>query len=166
MLFLIDTCFWLHVRQLHRVLRIDLREVIKHFRWGYTGAVAAEYENYNLGEFIPLTEAYLIPVSDAELEAFETGFPVITEYDPADRTLALCAKRDGSAVLTDDGGLALELDTMGLLGFRLPPFCLWLVEHNFLRKNSVAKMLRFWEETGAYEKREIGAWRAALQEIV
>ncbi len=68
-------------------------------------------------------------------------------------------------LLSDDGGLLMEIKSWGLTGFRLPSFSIWLVQSGFVRKNTGAQMLRFWEKNGLYEKREIKRWKSELQHI-
>lgn len=70
------------------------------------------------------------------------------KYDLADQTLTLCAYRDDSIVLTDDGGLLMELEELKLSGFLLPTFSLLMVAEGLLKKNSFAKMIKFWKKIG------------------
>ncbi|MHA1673661.1 MAG: hypothetical protein ACTSYI_08530 [Promethearchaeota archaeon] len=165
MFFLIDTCFWLHIQHIHVKLKIDLREVLQHFRWGYTKQIKDEYSNYHLQTFIPVESGFLVPISQQEIEFYQNLYPLIHNLDLPDQTLAFCAKRDGVIALTDDGGLFSEIKSWGLEGFRLPAFCLWLITSGLMRKNTGYKMLRLWEAEGLYEKQEINRWKKELRQI-
>ncbi|WP_457556950.1 hypothetical protein [Candidatus Harpocratesius sp.] len=165
MLFLIDTCFWLHIQHILLEIKIDLRDVLRHFRWGYTKQIVEEYHNYHLQKFIPIEDGFRIPLSQKEIISFQKQFPFINEFDLPDQTLAFCAKRDGAILLSDDGGLLMEIKSWGLVGFRLPSFCIWLIQSGYIRKNIGAQLLRFWEKNGLYQKREIKRWKKALQHI-
>jgi len=109
MLFLIDTCFWLHIQHLLLEIKIDLREVLTHFRWGYTEQIVEEYRNYKLQKFIPIKDGFHVPLSQQEIISFQKRYPFISEFDLPDQTLAFSAKRDGAILLSDDGGLLMEI---------------------------------------------------------
>lgn len=165
MLFLIDTCFWLHISKIHSDLNLDLRIILKHLRWGYTPQILQEYHHYRLQDFIPLSEGYQIPFSEQELNNFQEKYPMIKEFDKADQSIIACSKRDQVAVLTDDEGLLMEIQAWGEIGFRLPGFCLWLVKMGLIRKNTAARLFRYWEDQHAFGARDLKSWRQELQNI-
>lgn len=115
-------------------IKIDLRDVLIHFRWGYTEQIVEEYHNYHLQKFIPIEDGFRIPLSQKEIISFQKQFPFINEFDLPEQTLAFCAKRDGAILLSDDGELLMEIKSWGLVGFRLPSFCIWLIQSGFIRK--------------------------------
>ncbi|MHA1796460.1 MAG: hypothetical protein ACTSUK_10125 [Promethearchaeota archaeon] len=165
MLFLIDTCFWLHVQTIYRDLKIDLRILLKHFRWGYTEQILQEYKHYHLQNFVPLSDGYQIPFSNQELKKFQEKYSFIREFDISDQTLVACAKRDSAIILTDDGGLLMEIQSWEKMGLCLPAFCLWAVKKGLIRKNTMIRLLRFWENNHLFEKREIKRWKNELQQV-
>jgi hypothetical protein len=134
-------------------------------RWGYTNQIKAEYLNYNLQKFIPLQTGYMIPVSDEEINRNQQRKPFMKEFDVPDQTLAYIAERDHAVLLTDDSDLLFEVLSWGLPCYRLPVFCLTLATNGLIKKKTVAQALRFWEEYGLYDKRDIKSWKSVLQKI-
>lgn len=165
MLYLIDTCFWKHCEFLFEKTKIDLRIVLQNLRWGYTNQIKKEYLNYNLQKFIPLKSGYLIPISDEEIDHNQIRKPFIKIFDLPDQTLAFVAERDNAVLLTDDSDLLFEVLSWGINCYRLPVYCLKLVEIGLIKKKTVAQSLRFWEENGLYEKQDIRNWKSNLQQI-
>ncbi len=165
MIVLIDTCFWLHIKEVYDEVHLDLRFSLRNFKWGYTNKVKEEYGNYHLQNFVPIDEGFQVPISEQEMRLFQEQFPFIQQYDLPDQTLALCTHRDKSILLTDDGGLLMEIEELGLQGFLLPTFSLLMVEAGVMTKNSFAKMLKFWEKMGSYSLKHLKRWKHELQKI-
>lgn len=112
-----------------------------------------------------MNDAFLVPVSPGELERAVHRVPSLAEFDPADRTLIVAAMRDASTVLTDDGGLYMFAQAMGVATLLLPQFCLSTARAGILAKNTVYKALRAWEEAGRYKASFLKAWRVELAGI-
>ncbi|NMC04667.1 MAG: hypothetical protein GYA24_05615 [Candidatus Lokiarchaeota archaeon] len=165
MMFITDTCFWMHVRELFTELGIDLRPLLCKVRWGVTEQVKKEIEARRATSFFPETEGFLIPVSDDELDAFQKRTPTISQFDEADQTLILVAVRDHGIVLTDDGAVYIECQCMGVDVMMLPQLCIGLAKDGQLDKNDVYKMLRSWDENGRFAKKFIKELKADLQTI-
>ncbi|MHA1617763.1 MAG: hypothetical protein ACTSVZ_00665 [Promethearchaeota archaeon] len=139
--------------------------MLKNVKWGYTSEIKEEYLNYNLQKFIPINEGFQVPASEQELRLFQDQHPFIHQYDLPDQTLALCTYRDNSILLTDDGGLLMEIEELGLKGFLLPTFSLFMVKAGMMKKNIFAKMVKFWEIMGSYSSQHLKRWKQELQEI-
>lgn len=165
MLFLTDTCFWSHVKELYDDETIDLRPTLNLFRWGITEAVKSEINRRQLGHFIPFDKATLITLSEEELNVTRKQVQTLSEFDLADQTLIVAGLRDKSVVLTDDGELYMECIVLNIDTMLLPQFCLSLVKNGAMDKTIIFKALRFWESTGKYSKKFIKKWKETLREI-
>ncbi len=165
MMLITDTCFWMHVREIHEGLGFDLRPVLNKVRWGLTAEVKEEIKERRAVDFIPEGQGFLIPVSNDELEGFSRRSPTIKEFDLADQTLIVVATRDRGIVLTDDGGLYIECQGLGIDVLMLPQLCVSLARSGQLDKNDVYKMLRFWEQKGRFPKQFIKELKVDLQAI-
>jgi len=165
MLFLIDTCFWLHVQRVFQETPIDLRPFFEHVRWGYTMQVLEEYRHYGLHHFISFDAGYRIPLTDEELNKYQQKYPFISHFDVPDQTLAFCGIRDSEPILTDDGGIYIEMKSLRQKAYILPTFCLWMTQIALLKKKTCAQLLRFWEAYGLYEKQKIKRWKRELQRM-
>jgi hypothetical protein len=165
MMLITDTCFWMHLRELHEGLSVDLRPVLNRVRWGITADVKEEIKERRAADFIPEGQGFLIPVSDDEMKAISKRSPTITQLDLADQTLIVVATRDHGIVLTDDGGLYIECQGLGIDVLMLPQLCINLARSGQLDKNEVYKMLRFWEQKGRFPKKFIKELKSELQAI-
>jgi hypothetical protein len=165
MMLITDTCFWMHLREIHEGLGVDLRLVLNKVRWGLTDEVKEEIKERRAADFIPEGQGFLIPVSDDEMEAFCKRSPTIKQFDLADQTLIVVATRDHGIVLTDDGGLYIECQGLGIDVLMLPQLCINLARNGQLDKNDVYKMLRFWEQKGRFPKKFIKELKSELQAI-
>lgn len=155
----------MHLKELYESLKLDLRPLFSDFRWGITAEIEKELEHYQLGSFFSWRQGYQVPVSEQEIDHFQQMFPTIKEYDLADQTLLIVGKRDHAIILTDDGGLYLECQAMGIRTLLLAQFLLALARDGALEKSEVYRALRFWESVGRYPKREIKKWYKILAEI-
>ena len=165
MIFLIDTCFWSHIKDLYDSNIIDLYPIINQFKWGLTEEIKKEIMHFRLDQYIHLNDAYSIPVSKTELENYQKIYFPIKNFDIADQTLIIAGKRDNLTVLTDDGALYMECLAQKIDSFLLPNFSIILVKYGDLEKNSMFKMLRFWEKTKRYSKLQLKRWKSLLQSI-
>jgi hypothetical protein len=165
MLFLTDTCFWTHLKELSTNTSVDLRKIMSSFKWGITREVSKEISYFNVGEYFPKEESYLVPISKKELNSVKKKYPFIKELDIADQTLIVAALRDNGIILTDDGDLFMFSDSISIKVLLLPHFFLSLVKSNYLKKNQAYKALRFWEEIGRYKRNYIKKWKIELQNI-
>ena len=165
MLFLTDSCFWLHARELMASAGIDLRPIMTRFRWGITAAVRGELVHHDASGFVSLEDAFIVPVSTGELERALHRVPGLSEFDTADQTLIVAANRDTSTILTDDGGLLMFSQAIGVNALLLPQFFLSTAKAGLLQKNTVYKALRVWDAAGRYKASFLKAWRRELAEI-
>jgi len=165
MFLLTDTCFWTHLKELSDNVDIDLRPVLNKFRWGFTDEVQTELSHQKLFPFVPVDQAFIVPIVEDELLFFKKKAPLIEEFDLADQTLIVSAERDNSIVLTDDGELFMQLLAMNLEAFSLPLFCLAMVKWDIIEKRVVSRALRYWEEKGRYVIKDIKKGKIILQQI-
>ena len=140
-IFLVDTCFLSHVRELYIELKYDLRPIINIFRWGFTDEVRFELEHRGMitqgVSFICSKDAFRIPVREEEIGKARAKYPTISHFDLADQTLIIAGLRDNCVILTDDGELFLECLALGIQVLRLPHFFLFLVKNYFIDKYKV-----------------------------
>ena len=60
MLFLTDTCFWMHMNELFDGIKVDLRPIIDRFRWGVTDEIFKEIEHHIDGPYFPSAKAFVV----------------------------------------------------------------------------------------------------------
>ncbi len=165
MFLLTDTCFWTHLKDLSENVDIDLKPILNKFRWGFTEEVQTELSRQKLFPFVPVDQAFIVPINEQELSRLRKKAPLIEEFDLADQTLIVSAERDNSIVLTDDGELFMQLLALNMKTLSLPLFCLALVKWDFIEKRVVSRALRYWEDTGRYASKDIKKWKTILQQI-
>jgi hypothetical protein len=165
MIFLIDTCFWNHCKELHEASIWDFRDLLPRFRWGYTSAVLDEIHHHQLDDYVPVDSAMVVPANAAELTSLRRFDPIVAEFDPADQSLMVAGRRERGLVLTDDAPLELECMALGIASFRLPAFLLQLICDDFLKKTIFSRCLRLWDETGRYRKIDLKKWRNAFDSL-
>lgn len=163
MLLLADTCFLNHMRDIAEAKVYDFSEIWAKFRWGITPDIVKELDYYNIFEFFPKTNAYIIPIGDDEITNTLTQYPILSHFDQADQSLITAAIQENSIILTDDGDLLMECITMGLLAMSLPVFCLDLVKSELLTKRECYQLLIFWETHHRYAKKDLKRWKKSLQ---
>ena len=153
----------MHAQELFNADVLDLRSPLSFFRLGTTEEVLRELKRFHLEDFAPMVDLYVLPLSKGEWDDALRRNPTLTEFDPADQTLAIVALRDKCLLLTDDGDLFLESQALGIEVYRLPAFCVKLARDFDLPKRIVAQCLRYWESAGCYKKKDIKKWKAELQ---
>ncbi len=165
MLFLTDTCFWLHLQDLAVHGNLDFRPYLSPYRWGITPQVLQEIEWHQLDPFFPRAEAFVVPLTQGEIEAGQKRYPTIVNLDLADQTLFFAAIRDESILLTDDGDLYLESQGSNVEVLLLPQFCLRLAREGDIDKSEVYRAIRYWEQRRLFRQKEIKKWKAELAQI-
>jgi hypothetical protein len=165
MLFLTDTCFWTHAIELLLEKIIDIPNLLSNFRWGITDEVRKEMMNFKLDQNIPLSQAYMIPITPKEWAQFNQRYSIYSHYDLADQSLFLCAIRDRSTILTDDGGIVMELEAIGQSAFFLSTFLLGLTANHQIEKKTMYRCLRYWGEIESYSKKQLNRWQEWLSVI-
>ncbi|MHA1921123.1 MAG: hypothetical protein ACTSWX_15345 [Promethearchaeota archaeon] len=165
MIFLTNTCFWLHSFELFTNKIIDIRPNFNDFKWGITSEIRKELINFENEGFLNFDNIDIIPVSNDEILRFQKKYPTISHFDLADQTLIIVALREPSVILTDDGGLLMESQALQIKTFFLPQFLLILVKEGTIPKNTYYKCLRYWEKTNSYPKKQLKIWKTKLQII-
>ena len=162
MLFLTDTCFWDHAKELATEGLLDIRPIMQKFRWGYPKSVWDEIIHWELDDFVPRECAMIVPIIQSELETFsnEAG---IAYLDLADQEIVYSAKKDGFAVLSDDGGLVMECQGLAIEVLRLPDFIIFLVHNSMLEKREATRCIKFWEKSGRYALKYLKNYHQDLQ---
>nr|MDO8109231.1 hypothetical protein [Candidatus Sigynarchaeota archaeon] len=163
MLLLIDTCFWNHCNELSGANIWDFRSILSKFRWGYTSAVLDEIKHYKLDRYVPVDQALLMPVTQAELLGLQKRDALFSSFDLADQTLIAAAVREQALILTDDTPLQLECMGLNVPALKLPVFMLRLIKDGLAEKPVFSRSLRFWEENGRYRKVDLKRWKKELQ---
>jgi hypothetical protein len=161
-MFIVDTCFWLHLQDLYAEIKFDIRTIIQKFQWGYSELLKTEYFHFHLDQFIPMDSGYIFPLNTNSLSNYQAKYPAIQELDDADQSIFILGKRDDHIVLTDDSELLMECLGNNIQALRLGPFLLFLAKHGFLSKNPVFKLLKHWETRGTYQKRDLNRWKKDL----
>ena len=165
MIFLTDTCFWLHSFELFTYKIIDIQPIFNDFKWGITSEVRKELINFENESFLNYDNINIIPVSNDEILSSQRKYPTISNFDIADQTLIIVALREPCVILTDDGGLLMESQALQIKAFLLPQFLLNLVKEGIVSKNIYYQCLRYWEKTKSYPKKQLKIWKAKLQII-
>jgi hypothetical protein len=165
MFLLVDTCFWSHVKELSDDNIIDLRPKMRIFKWGMTEPVRTELNKHKLNFFVPMDDAFIIPLPSTEKEAFIKDHIEIKGFDKPDQTLIVAGNRDRSTILTDDGDLFMECQSLKIGVMRLPVFCLLLYQENILQKAQISKLFQYWEQNGRYSKRNLNNWTAKFKSM-
>lgn len=161
-MFYVDTCFWLHLRELFAEAKLDFRPAFRTLYWGFPDRMRREYEHYAVDQFCPLETGYIIPLSPATLSQVKRKYPTIEEIDEADQSLFAVTLPERGVVLTDDGGLEMECLAAHIDALRVPPFLLALTEQGMTTKKEVAQALRFWGEHRWYKQNELRRWKERL----
>ena len=144
---------------------LDLRITLQNFKWGITDAILTEIQRRSLGTFFPARDAFQIPLSSDELSRAQAKHPEITELDLADQTLVEAAMREYATILTDDGGLFLQCEVIGIPAFKLPHFCLSLAQNGYLSKTEMYQALRYWKTIHRYSAKSLRDWHRTLEGI-
>ncbi|MHA1265886.1 MAG: hypothetical protein ACTSRS_11710 [Candidatus Helarchaeota archaeon] len=163
MILLADTCFLSHIRLLVLSNIYDFRNIWAKFRWGITPDIQKELKYFNLFEFFPKFDAYIIPITNEEISNVCSQFPTLRHFDRADISLIVAALREDALILTDDGELLMECMTNGIPAMSLPVFCLSLVKNNMLSKTECYQLLKFWETHHHYTQKELKRWKNQLR---
>ena len=154
-MFLIDTCFCSHLKEIYDQEKIDLRSYLFNFPLGITEDLRKELEHFDLFEFIPFDKFYLISYSTSDFSNFQIDHVIIKNFDLADQGLLFLGKRDNGIILSDDYDLMVEASTLGLKVLRLPSFCLYLFKENILPKKIFNQILHFWDINHLYSLKEL-----------
>ena len=163
MLFLTDTCFWKHIQEIYDGITLDLRHIIKNYKWGITEEVKKELSHFELGNFFPIEECYIVPISEIELQSYQSKYNFFAEYDLADQTLMVASLRDQYLLLTDDRSLYRTSLSVNIKSMLLPHFLIFLLKNGDMNKNQIAKILKFWESIKRFKKGEIKSFNLQLQ---
>jgi len=164
-MFIIDTCFWNHIRELFETIEIDLRPLIQQLNWGFTDALMKEYQNYELDKFISLESGVMFPITERTFSDILQKNPTIKELDLSDQTIYVSAIRLDLIVLSDDGELIMECLGTNIKAFRLPSFMLFLAESGKIKKKEVKQALNFWKLHNLYKLSELKKWETYLMKI-
>ena len=150
---------------MHLDIKLDLRPIVSLYKWGITVAVEEELVHFRVEKFIKLEDAFMIPISEKELEYYRQKYSFFTEYDLADQTLMAASIRDKCPLLTDDRSQYRTARSIGVDAMLLPHFCLLLVRDGNIDKRSVRQMIKFWEKTKKFKVRTLKMVKAELQAI-
>ena len=167
MFILSDTCFWNHLKMLSssKNILIDGNTIFSKFRWGITPQIREEFLNYNLDMFLPLSDFFIVPLSQHEIDEFVRIHPTLKTLDKPDLSLLVAGIRDKSPIVSDDGGLMMNCLAFNLNAMYIPDFLLQTVKNEILTKKELFQCLKFWEAKGAYKKKFIKKWKRELQKI-
>ena len=167
MLILSDTCFWDHLKMLAdgKTKLIDAISFSSQFRWGITPQVKQELIHFHLDEYFPLSDFFLVPVSQNEINELVRKHPTLGILDNADQSLLVAGIRDRSPIVSDDGGLIMNCLAFNLNTMYLPEFLLQSVKYNALAKKKFYQCLRFWETNCAYKQKFMKKWKKKWHEI-
>jgi len=158
-----DTCFLSHMQDITEAQIYDFRGLWSQFRWGITPDIEKELDHYNIFDFFPKIDAYIIPVNANEIANTFNRYPTLSHFDRADQSLITAAIQENGIVLTDDGDLLIECITIGIRAMSLPVFCLDLVKTELLSKREYYQLLVFWETHHRYAKKDLRRWKKQLQ---
>ena len=165
MILLTDTCFWTHLFDLYSFGKIDLRKFLKYFKWGLTEEVLNEINALKIENFFPKSDSFIIPLNKIELTNFLSKYPFLSELDMADQTLVATAYRNKLTILTDDGGLFMVSQALGISTLKLPHFCLLLTKEGLIKKNLIFRILEYWKSLNRYLNQDLKKWDLILQNI-
>ena len=165
MIFLTDTCFWRHFRDIQDDIDIDLRPFVFRVQWGLTNEVLLELNRFQIPQEYLQREYMLVPVSPNELSKTRQKYDFLKDFDEADQTLFISGLRDGNIILTDDRELYRACLSIGIKTLLLPQFCLSLVKEGVMDKRSVNRIIRHWETRKRFKKKELARIKQELQEI-
>jgi predicted nuclease of predicted toxin-antitoxin system len=143
----------------------DFRQLWGKFRWGITPDIQRELDHHKIFDFFPLSDAYIIPATNSEIEHNINQFPTLSHFDRADQSIITAAIRENGIILTDDGDLLIECITLGIHAMSLPVFCLDLVKNSELSKRECYHLLIFWETHHRYAKKDLKRWKTQLQSL-
>jgi len=87
MIFLTDTCFWMHIHELFSEFQIDLRPLLAQFNFGLSQNIIIELKNLQIHEWIPIEIAYTIPFTKNEYQIAIKQYPFIANLDMADQEI-------------------------------------------------------------------------------
>lgn len=164
MIYIIDTCFWAHLQILWNKGKIDLRPILEQYQWGITKEIEKEIDHFQLSEFIPMVQAQRIPITEKEWSAFWAKYPYLDSLDKTDQSIILIAIRDSDCILTDDNGIFLEAQALGIPVFLLPLFVINQAKIGVMPKKEAKKCLVFWNQNNLYSQRELKRWKSSLDE--
>lgn len=168
MIFLMDTCFALHVQELFNAKIFDFRKILTENFVGITESVKKEFIYYTLDTFLPFSDLIIIPINNVEFDETIHKYPDILELDRADQTLwylGIAQKQEEYVILTDDGALFSECFISTISALRLPDFVLMLVNQSKIKKNIAAKCIKYWESQKRYTTQDLKYWINILQQI-
>ena len=160
MFFIIDTCFWLHVKEIYLKLNIDLRTIICRFKWGFPESIVKELEHYQELSWIPMDSAYIFPISEAEYDQAIQKYPFLTVLDRPDQEIILISHREDAIILSDDGEINITAKILQIKSFPLPYFLLFLKHHHYCDKTIINSIFRFWMKIHRYGERNLSRWKA------
>jgi predicted nucleic acid-binding protein len=163
MLYVIDTCFWTHLKSLFDKGNIDIRPIFEDYRWGMTKEIEKELVYYQLTEFIPIEQAQIIPITEKEWNFFSSKDSFLETLDKADQSLILIAMRDNECILTDDNAIFLEAQALGIPVFLLPLFIVNQAKFNVLSKKDARSCFAFWIKNKFYPQKELKRWKTILE---
>ena len=165
MLLLVDTCFWNHNLDLFKSKIFDIRPILFDHTIVLTEEVKKEIIHYKIDIFVPLNQIYILPISKDEFDKYSD----LDYLDDADRTLIIAYDKklqDFPFILTDDEEFLEECLQTNKRVMNLPQFMLELVREDLVKKNTVAKCLKFWTKRKTHKKKEIKKWKLELQNIL
>ncbi|QEE16163.2 hypothetical protein DSAG12_01992 [Promethearchaeum syntrophicum] len=136
-----------------------------NLKWGLTKEVLNEIAALNMDSYFPKSDSYIIPLNKTELINFLHKYPFLSELDRADQTLAATAYRDKLTLITDDGGLFMVSQAMGISSLRLPHFCILLTKEGIITKNLMFRIMKYWKSINRYLKQDLKKWESALHDI-
>ncbi len=165
MIFLTDTCFWTHLFDLYSFGKIDLSKYLANLKWGLTKELLNEIAALNMESFFPKSDSYIIPINETEFTNFLHKYPFLSELDKADQTLAATTYRDKLTLITDDGGLFMLSQALGISSLRLPHFCILLTKEGIIKKNLMFRIMKYWKSINRYLKQDLKKWDSTLQDI-
>ena len=165
MLFLLDICALNHIRELQEHKIFDLRDSIIQFRIGISKTILKEWENYELNHFFSIENCDIFSIRNQDIDIMNTKYPFFGDFDKADQTLLYLSIQKSSIIISDDGGLIAAAISLGNNAFFLPDFCIFLVKENFLSKNEMRKILKFWEKNHRFKLTALKHWNNSLNLI-
>ncbi|MHA1675512.1 MAG: hypothetical protein ACTSYI_18015 [Promethearchaeota archaeon] len=164
-LFILDTCFVSHAQELKTHHIWDIGPSLASARLCVTEAVNQEIIHFGLDTDPPLDHRFIIPISEADFQKYDSILP---DIDQADQSILIAVRKlenDRPIVLTDDGELLAELVQTKRNVMNLPIFLLMLIRAGIVSKNIGAKCLKFWVQQGRYNRKNLKQWNLELQKI-
>lgn len=151
-MFFSDTCFWIHAKLVSDKKIYDFRDLLEDFDFGITNQVRKELD-YHLQNYLNYNDLFMKPVTTKDFESTRKINPFLEHFDIADQSLFIIGYKFGDVIVSDDRALITECQGYKIRAFHMVDLSLFLVQHQYISKNTAHKIIKFLGDQRVIAKR-------------